>query len=103
MGISTDFSVSPPEYTPPTVVMSIAATGKPDPAVHLPVSVQDVVQGFTLGSARTTGRSDVGLLHEGYKADMVVYDTDLYLIAPADLAAGRPKVLSTWIGGCRTA
>ena len=102
VGISTDFSVSPPEYTPPTVVMSIAATGRPDPAVHLPVSVRDVVQGFTLVAPGPRAGGDMRV-YRGYKADMVVYDTDLYLIAPADLTAGRAKVLSTWIGGCRTA
>jgi predicted amidohydrolase YtcJ len=101
VGMSTDYAVSPPAYASPTVVMRVAATGEPDPTVHQPVTVRDVVRGFTVGSSRTTGRTDVGLLHVGYRADMVIYDTDLYLVAPRDLSTGHPRVLSTWVSGQR--
>ena len=99
VGISTDFSVSPPQYAPPTVIMRVAATGGGHPKDHQPVSVKEVVHGLTVGSARTTARSDIGRLDVGYKADIVVYDRDLYSLAPEKFTKDTPKVLSTWVGG----
>ena len=99
VGISTDFSVSPLEYTPATAVIGIAATGGGDPATHLPVSVKEVVRGLTAGSAAATSRNDTGVLYPGYKADMVVYDRDLYSVAPEQFTKDPPKVLATYIGG----
>ena len=102
VGISTDFAVSPEEFTPPTAIMRVAATGGSYPAFHPPVTVQDVVQCLTLGSARTTGSRDVGTLHVGQKADMVAYATDLYLVPPQEMTSGNPAVVSTWVGGKKT-
>ncbi len=99
VGISTDFAVSPIELVNPTKIMGVAATGGSYAAHHPPVTVQDVVQGLTVGSARTTGQRDVGMLHVGYKADMVVYEEDLYGIAPEALSATYPALVSTWVGG----
>lgn len=102
VGISTDFAVSPEEFTPPTAIMRVAATGGSYPAFHPPVTVQDVVQCLTVGSARTTGSRDVGTLHVGQKADMVAYATDLYLVPPEEMTSGNPAVVSTWVGGNKT-
>lgn len=99
VGISTDFSVSPLEYSPPTVIMGVAATGSGNPNSHPPVSVRDIVHGLTSGSAKTTGRDDTGKLDVGYKADIVVYDKDLYSVSPEELSKNKPKVLSTWVYG----
>jgi len=99
VGISTDFSVSPPQYTPPTVIMGVAAAGGGNPAAHPPVSVKEIVRGFTEGSARTTGKKDVGKLDVGYNADIVVYDTDLYAVTPEGFTKDNPKVLATYVGG----
>ena len=99
VGISTDFSVSPIEYAPPTVILGIAATGGGDPEVHQPLSIRDVVHGLTQGSAKTTGKDDTGKLDVGYKADIVVYDKDLYTVDPAKFTKDSPKVLSTWVSG----
>jgi predicted amidohydrolase YtcJ len=102
VGMSTDFSVSPLEYAPAAIVMGVAATGGGDPTSHQPVSIRDVIHGLTVGSTRTTGKDDTGKLDVGYKADMVVYDQDLYTLAPEKFTKDNPKVLSTWVGGRKT-
>jgi predicted amidohydrolase YtcJ len=99
VGISTDFSVSPPEYSPATMVIGVAVTGGGDPKTHLPLSVKEVVHGFTVGSTATTSRNDTGVLYPGYKADMVVYDRDLYSMPLDKFSKDNPKVLATYIGG----
>jgi predicted amidohydrolase YtcJ len=99
VGMSTDFAVSPLELSAPTKVMNIALVGG-GPA-RKPLSLQEVIMGFTQGSAATTGKKDVGTLQPGKKADMVVYGSDLYTMKPSELTATNPKVVSTWIGGRR--
>lgn len=99
VGISTDFSVSPLAYAPATVVIGVATTGGGDPKAHPPISIRDVVRGLTEGSTKTTGKSDTGKLDVGYKADMVVYDQDLYAVAPEKFTKDNPKVLATWANG----
>ena len=101
VGISTDFSVSPLAYSPASVVIGVAATGAGSPRIHQPTSIKDMIEGFTMGSARTTGRSDVGKLEKGYKADLVVYDKDFFVMDPSSLSASNPKVLATFVGGRR--
>jgi len=102
VGMSTDFSVSPLAYAPATEVIGVAATGGGDPKSHPPVSIRDVIHGLTVGSARTTGKNDTGKLDKGYKADIVVYDKDLYTVSPEKFTKDYPKVLSTWVGGKKT-
>ena len=99
VGISTDFSVSPPEYSPAAVVISVAVTGGGDPKLHLPLSVEDVIRGLTAGSTATTSRNDTGVLYPGYKADMVVYEKDFYSIPIDKISVDNPRVLATYIGG----
>jgi predicted amidohydrolase YtcJ len=99
VGMSTDFSVSPLELAAPTMVMNIAMTGGGQ--ARKPLSMQELVRGFTQGSAATTGKKDPGTLHPGKKADMVVYERDLYTTNPAEFSATSPKVLSAWVGGRR--
>jgi predicted amidohydrolase YtcJ len=97
VGFSTDFFVSPLELAPPTKVMNIAMVGG-GPA-RKPLTTEEIITAFSRGSAATTGRSDTGTLAPGMKADMVVYEKDLYDVDPKELSAGNPKVLSTWISG----
>lgn len=99
VGFSTDFSVSPPDYTPATVVIGVAATGGGDPKNHPPVSIKEMVKGFSVGSNVTTGKKDVGTLDIGKKADIVVFDLDLYSVPPEKFNADNPKVLATYVSG----
>ncbi len=99
VGISTDFSTSPPEYSPATMVIGVAVTGGGDPKKHLPLSVKEIVHGFTIGSTATTSRNDTGVLYPGYKADIVVYDQDLYSVPLDKFSNDNPKVLATYVGG----
>lgn len=99
VGMSTDFSVSPLEYSPATIVTGIAVTGAGNTEVHLPLSVKEVVHSFTVGSTATTSRNDTGVLHPGYKADLVVYDRDLYSMHADKFSKESPRVLATYIGG----
>ncbi len=66
------------------------------------VNIRDIVHGFTVGSTRTTGQNDTGKLDVGYKADMVVYEKDLYSVSPVKFSRDYPKLLSTWVGGRKT-
>jgi predicted amidohydrolase YtcJ len=79
--------------------MRIAATGGGDPKAHQPLNIRDVVHGLTQGSARTTGNDDTGKLDIGYRADIVVYDKDLYSVDPSKFTQDSPRVLSTWVSG----
>lgn len=99
VGISTDFGVSPIEESPPTAIIGIAATGAGDPKHHVPISVRDVINGLTVGSAATSPKRDVGRLDVGYKADIVVYDRDLYSVPLDEFNKDNPKVLATYING----
>lgn len=99
VGISTDFSVSPPEYTPAMVVMGVSVTGGGMPQVHTPLTISDVITGLSLGSAKTTGWNDTGTLDIGKKADIVVFDQDLYSVAPDKFTKDFPKVSGTYVGG----
>jgi predicted amidohydrolase YtcJ len=99
VGISTDWSVSPYDYAPATAVIGIAATGAGHPEMHQPVSVHDAIHGLTVGSAATTGRREIGRLDVGYQADMVVYDRDLYTLAPEAFTKDNPRVVATWLCG----
>jgi len=100
-GMSTDFSVSPPQYTPPTVIMGVAVTGGGNPAMHPPLTVKDMIKGFGEGSARTTGKKDLGRLDIGYKADMVIFDQDMYNVSKEAFSRTNPKVLATYVGGVK--
>jgi predicted amidohydrolase YtcJ len=102
VGISTDWSVSPYDYAPATAVIGIAATGAGHPDLHQPVSVRDAIHGLTVGSAAATGRRDIGRLDVGYQADMVLYDRDLYTLAPEAFAKDNPRVVATWLRGEKT-
>ncbi len=99
VGMSTDFSVSPPEYTPATVVMGVSVTGGGFPQVHTPLTISDVITGLSLGSAKTTGWNDTGTLDIGKKADIVVYDRDLYSVPIDKFSANDPLLLATYVSG----
>lgn len=73
--------------------------GGPDPKVIQPLTREDVIQGLTVGSAATTPFHDVGRLKEGFDADMVVYDQDLFTIPFSSITNKSPKVLATYIRG----
>lgn len=98
-GLSTDFSVSPLPYAPPLVYMPIALNpASCIPPTRKPLSMEDLIRGLTEGSAATIPLKDTGTLDIGKKADLVVFDRDLYKVSPFDLTT-KVKVLSTWIGG----
>jgi predicted amidohydrolase YtcJ len=101
VGFSTDFAVSLERYCPPTSIIQLAATGGRYAEHHPAVTVQDAIQALSMGSARTTGSADVGTLHLGQKADMVVYEEDLHRVPPGEMTENYPAVLSTWVGGRR--
>jgi predicted amidohydrolase YtcJ len=100
-GMSTDFSVSPIELAAPSSIMGIAMNGAGDPENHPPLTMESLIEGFTVGSAATTPYShENGKLDIGYNADMVIYNKDLYSVTKEELSKDNPKVMSTWLGGC---
>lgn len=98
VGISTDFSVSPLEYSYPTAIIGIVEKGGASGG-HAPLSAQETVSCLTIGSARTTGNDDVGTLDIGKKADIVIYDADLFSVSQEEFAKNYPRVLATYIDG----
>jgi len=100
VGMSTDFSVSPLSVSPPLVFMSIGLTpGQWMPPTRTAMTMNALINGVTVGSAATTTRGDIGTLGVGKKADMVVFNHDLYSASPQELTNGTVKVMSTWVGG----
>ncbi len=99
VGISTDFSVSPPAYTPATTIIGIATTGNNAPEIHQPLSILDAVRGLTEGSAATTGRADTGSLHLSNKADLVIFDAELYTTEPKAFTSQTPKIMAVYVSG----
>jgi predicted amidohydrolase YtcJ len=93
VGISTDFSVSPIEYSPALKVINVATTGGGDPAIHIPISMKEAITGLTVGSAKTTGKTDVGTLEIGKKADFVIIDKDIFF------SEEGANVLATYVSG----
>ena len=87
------------QFAPATAVLGVALTGAGNPDVHTPLSVQEMIHGFTAGSAATTGQSDIGRLEVGFKADMVVFDQRLESVAPTAYSAENPRVLATYVEG----
>jgi predicted amidohydrolase YtcJ len=101
VGMGTDFYVSPLRLSPPQVFMAIGMSPSHyDPPSRTALTMKALVRGLTEGSAATTAIRDTGTLHPGAKADMVVYNRDLYAVTPAELTNGTVFVQSTWIGGC---
>jgi len=82
-----------------TAIIKIAATGAGDPMHHVPISIRDVINGLTVGSAETSPKMDIGRLDVGYKADIVVYDRDLYSVPLDEFGKDNPRVLATYING----
>jgi predicted amidohydrolase YtcJ len=99
LAYSTDFSSNPLELCWPTVIMKVALAGGGDTVANTPLTMHDMIKGFTVGSYATTRETNVGKLEIGYKADIVVYEKDLYPVPPAELSKDNPRVLATWVGG----
>ncbi|NCA88492.1 MAG: amidohydrolase [Gammaproteobacteria bacterium] len=99
LAFSTDFASNIPELCSPTVIMRIALTGADDPQANPPLTMRDLIEGFTVGGYATTREARVGKLHPGYQADIVIYEKDLYTVPPEELSMYNPKVVATWVGG----
>ena len=99
LAFSTDFASNIPRLCWPTEIMRIALTGAGDPDANPPLTMRDLIEGFTVGGYATTREARVGRLYPGYKADLVIYEKDLYDVAPEALSMYNPSVLSTWVGG----
>ncbi len=98
VGMSTDFAVSP--VPDPLAFMFVALTPTNwTPPTRTAMTMPALINGLTAGSAATTTRKDIGTLEVGNKADMVVYNYDLYSLTPQQLTNKTAKVLSTWVGG----
>ncbi|MEI6395762.1 MAG: amidohydrolase family protein [Verrucomicrobiota bacterium] len=100
LAFSTDFASNTEKLCWPTEIMRVALTGGGNPN-NQPLTMRDMIEGFTVGGFGTTREADAGKLHIGYKADIVVYEKDLYLVPPEELSQDNPRVLSTWVGGRR--
>ncbi|NPV86896.1 MAG: amidohydrolase family protein [Anaerolineae bacterium] len=98
LAFSTDYASNLEKLSWPTEIMRVALTGGGNPD-NQPLTMRDMIEGFTVGGFATTRETKAGKLHVGYKADLVVYEKDLYLIPPEELSKDNPRVLSTWIGG----
>lgn len=102
VGMSTDFTVSPLSFCPASKVIAVAVTGGGKPEHHKPLTMRDMINGFSYASNLTTSSSDLGKLEKGYKADIVVYEKDFYDLSSEEISGNYPKVTSVWIGGRKT-
>jgi predicted amidohydrolase YtcJ len=77
------------------------ADGSPGPEGWYPeqrLSLQQAIEGYTLGPAYTAGTEDYsGKLSPGYLADSILLEQDPFVIPPADLLETVP--LGTTVGG----
>ncbi len=74
--------------------------GRPDGGwyPHLRLTLDEALHGFTMGAAYAAGMENrLGMLAEGYLADLLVLDRDPYAIPPEELAEVR--VISTMVDG----
>lgn len=99
LAFSTDFASNSIDLSWPTEIMRVALTGAGDPVANPPLTMRDLIEGFTAGGYSTTRETNLGKLHTGYQADIVVYEKDLYSVPPEELSKDNPRVLSTWIAG----
>lgn len=98
LAFSTDYASNTEALSWPTEIMRVALTGAHNPD-NQPLTMRDMIEGFTTGGYATTREANVGKLHIGYKADIVIYEKDLYTIPPEELSKDNPHVLATWVGG----
>ncbi len=77
------------------------ADGSPGPAGWRPeqrLTVEEAVKGYTLGPAYAAGMEDrLGIISEGYFADMTILDKDIFTIDPMDIL--KTEVLGTVLNG----
>ncbi|MFB1486566.1 MULTISPECIES: amidohydrolase [unclassified Thiocapsa] len=99
LAFSTDYASNIPDLCWPTEIMRIALTGAGEPEANPPLTMRDLIEGFTVGGYATTRETRIGKLYPGYKADIVIYEKDLYEVAPENLSKDYPRVLATWVGG----
>ena len=97
---------SPVTQTDPLPAVYTAVTRK-DADTHQPeggwlpaeaISLADALRAYTAGSAQAAGRAqDLGRLRPGMKADVVVFDRNLFALDPEELQEAR--VAATYVGG----
>jgi predicted amidohydrolase YtcJ len=107
MGARVAFgSDSPVEPFEPLKGIHAAATrrradGSPGPDGWYPearLTMDEAIRGYTLGPAYAAGMEDrLGMIAPGYLADLVVFDHDLYTVAPDDLLG--VQVIGTMVDG----
>ena len=77
------------------------ADGSPGPDGWNPsarLTVDEALRGYTIGAAYAVGMDDrLGKLAQGYLADLVVLDRDMYAVEPSELL--NIEVVSTMVGG----
>ena len=100
LAFSSDYASNTEALSWPTEIMRVALNGDGN-LYNQPLTMRDMIEGFTVGGYATTREANVGRLHIGYKADIVIYEKDLYSVPPGELSKDNPRVLSTWIGGRR--
>lgn len=98
VGISTDFSVTPPNKVAGMYILKTCVTGG-GKFNYTPLTTQDFLQGITLHSGMVTGKNDVGSLHVNQKADMVVCDKDFIPLSAAEITTAPPRILKTILSG----
>ena len=82
----------------PTTDVAVAMWGALNISPEHALTIEDAVDGYTAGSARSVGRKeDLGALRLGYLADMVVFDRDLMTTPSAQISDAT--VRSVYLAG----
>ena len=109
-GITMAFGTDSPVVDIASMPVLYTAVSRKDAATRAPeggwtpaerISVADAIRAYTVGSAQSAGREDIGLLEEGMWADIAVFDQNLL----SDEVAENPdlmldtKTVATFVGG----
>jgi len=93
LAIGSDWPVTP---TPD--VLGILRVGTA-PREKGSLRIETIIRGFTEGSARSVGRPDLGQLHVGFAADMVIFDRNPLKVKTEEI--NDLKVVEVWVAGVR--
>jgi len=82
----------------PTTDVAVSLWGARNAPADHALRIEDAIEGYTAGSARSVGREhNLGLLDPGYLADIVVFDRDLGGVPSAQLS--EASVTAVYIAG----
>lgn len=63
------------------------------PPISDRLQIDDLVNGYTTDAAYQLGRSDIGLIAKGYRADLVVLNQNIFEVKPSEIHRTKPAAV----------